>query len=399
MDALLPSDPVRVGPYELRGRLGAGGMGQVYLGMSTAAEKVALKVIKPELVADPAVRRRFSEEVENLRMIYGARVARFEDAGLEDDPPWCAVEYVPGRTLRQHVELRGVLDPPLTAILGAALIEGLEKIHQVGLLHRDLKPQNILLGPDGPKVIDFGLALLLERRHERELTEPGGVVGTLAYMPPEQARGDRELTGAADVYALGATLVFAATGRSLYPGVRGYALLGHIADPAIRPDLDAVPAELASLLGAMLAFEPAARPSLDALMTGLMDVATAGGRTGARLRRRLVARTFVASASGPELYDADPREEPWDDQTAVPWGSSGSDHAEWAAEGVDAGGTEGGETRNTGTDHAAQATRVLPVPDGSGPRVGPAALPSRASVSVEWLVTRLRAEYARNAEL
>ncbi len=292
----------------------------------------------------------------------GSRVARFEGAGLDDEPSWCAVEYVPGQTLRQYVDLRGPLEPPLAAILGAALVEGLAKIHEVGLLHRDLKPQNILLGPDGPKVIDFGLALLADR--SRELTEPGAVIGTVAYMSPEQARGERDLTPAADVYALGATLVAAATGHPPYRGMGGPALLWHIGDPNHHPDLSAVPAALASVLGAMVAFEASARPSLDTVLERLLAVATAGRRTESGMRRRLVERTHGSVVDGQVIMPPDV-----DDPVADPE-----------------------MTRDAGPPHD------VPSPGSRmGPRAGPATSQARASVSVEWLVARLRAEYAGDA--
>jgi serine/threonine protein kinase len=346
-------------------------MGQVYLAASPIADRVAIKVVKPALVAEDDVRRRFTDEIGNLRMVYGARVARFEDVGVGDDPPWFAVEYVPGPTLREHVEVHGPLDVALVAILGAALAEGLGKIHQAGVLHRDLKPQNIMLGPDGPKVIDFGLAVLAART--AHLTESGHVVGTLAYMPPEQAGGAWQLTPAADVYALGATLAYAATGSVLYPSAGRLEMLTRITDPGRHPDLTRVPPELGALFGAMVAFDPPARPGLDAVTSRLLDIATAGGESAAELRARLVAETYVEPESIVLPPDVD---DPVGDDGQGPGGASGDGTAQAPPS---AGGS----------------------PEGEEPAGGaglPAAAP-RAPVDVGWLVERLRADYARSARL
>jgi serine/threonine protein kinase len=311
MEALLTADPTVVGPYKLVGRLGSGGMGQVYLGVSPTAEQVAVKVIRSSLLDDGDFRDRFALEVLNLKTVYGARVARFEGAGLDDDPPWLAVEYVQGPTLRQHVERSGPLDTALTAVLGAQLADGLGKIHEAGVLHRDLKPQNILLGRDGPKVIDFGLAMLLDRDHQ--LTEPGQAVGTLAYMSPEQTRGDTDLKESVDVYALGATLAYAVTGRQLYPGQGGLGLANRINDPGVSPDLGGVPDALVALLGLMLAYEPTARPGVRIVHDQLIGIAQTGERSIASLRRQLIKETFTAPA--PIVVQAefeDPRADPED---------------------------------------------------------------------------------------
>ncbi|MEU4564656.1 serine/threonine-protein kinase [Actinoplanes sp. NPDC023936] len=312
MEALLAEDPQQVGPYKIVGRLGAGGMGQVFLGVSPTADRVAVKVIKSVLLDDADFRERFALEVVNLKTVYGARVARFEGAGLDDEPPWLAVEYIEGPTLKRHVERSGTLDVTLAAMLGAQLADGLGKIHEAGVLHRDLKPQNILLGKDGPKVIDFGLAKVL-LGPDHQVTEPGHWIGTLAYMSPEQVRADNDLDASTDVYALGATLAYAVTGRLLYPGPAGIVMAHRISDPVIQPDLTGAPPELVPLLGLMLAHEPTARPGVKVVHDQLIALAKASGQAVSAIRRRLIKATFDAPPPivvPPEL--SDPRADPED---------------------------------------------------------------------------------------
>ena len=342
--------------------LGSGGMGDVYFAVSPTADPVAVKVIRPDLVSGHLVRERFASEVENLKMIFGSRVARLEDADPYGDPAWLAVEYIPGLTLKQYVEIRGPLPPDLAAMIGAMLASGLDKVHQGGLLHRDLKPQNIILGPTGPVLIDFGLAVLAERERETELTETGVPVGTPAYMAPEQARGDRDLTAATDVYGLGATLVLALTGHTPYPGTARYAVLHRITDPNDLPDLTGVPAPLAPLIGAMLAFDPSARPALTTVAKRLLNVATGAGRSAAEVRavvaevayddtRRIeVPRPLTDPVTDPEALNPDP---------------------------------------DPGSDPAPDPP---PGHDGRTPKPTP-------STDVTWLMERLRRQYARRSTL
>lgn len=307
-----------IGGFELVRPIGSGGMGEVFFAVSPTADRVALKVIRRHLIEAPTVRERFAAEVDNLRLVFGSRVARLEDADPHADPAWLAVEYVPGATLRQHVDARGPLPLPLAAMVGAMLADGLTKVHQVGLLHRDLKPQNIILGPDGPKLIDFGLAVLIDR-HDF-LTAPGALVGTPAYMSPEQVRGERELTAATDIYGLAATLVFALTGHGLYPPTNSWNLLLRITEPTDLPDLSGVPAELVQVLGAMLAHDPGARPALDDVRSRLLAVATASSGLGVtELRRQVADLTFDVDAElhvPPAL--ADPRQDPEGDPADAP---------------------------------------------------------------------------------
>ncbi|MEV4817617.1 serine/threonine-protein kinase [Micromonospora sp. WMMA1976] len=301
-----------IGGFELVRPLGSGGMGEVFFAVSPTADRVALKVIRQHLIEAPTVRERFAAEVESLKLVFGSRVARLEDADPFADPAWLAVEYVPGATLRQHVDARGPLSLSMAAMVGAMLADGLAKVHQVGLLHRDLKPQNIILGPDGPKLIDFGLAVLIEREHY--LTEAGALVGTPAYMSPEQVRGERELTPAVDIYGLAATLVFALTGHGLYPPTNSWNLLLRITEPTDLPDLSGVPGELVQVLGAMLAHDPTARPALDDVRARLLAVATgSSGKTAVDLRRDVAALTYDGDTEllvPPDLQD--PKQDPED---------------------------------------------------------------------------------------
>ncbi|MFI7605869.1 serine/threonine-protein kinase [Micromonospora sp. NPDC049366] len=349
-----------IGGYQLVKPLGSGGMGEVFFAISPTADPVAIKVIKQHLIEAPTVRERFAAEVESLKLVYGSRVARLENADAHGDPAWLAVEYVPGATLRQHVDAHGPLSLPRAAMVGAMLADGLARVHQVHLLHRDLKPQNIILGPDGPKVIDFGLAVLVER--DDFLTAPGALVGTPAYMSPEQVRGERDLTPAVDVYGLAATLVFALTARGLYPSTNSWNLLLRIAEPGDLPDLSGVPSELVGLLGAMLAFDPSARPGLDDVRTRLLAVATAtSGKSVLDLRQEVAELTYDPARQEPVPPELDdPQRDP---------------------EGT----TVGEENPPPG-----------PEPDGGTPDPAP---PTHPRADVTWLVDKMRRQYARRSTL
>jgi serine/threonine protein kinase len=285
---LSPDDPAELGGYELLGRIGQGGMGQVYLGESPGGEPAAVKVIKPSVV-DSETRLRFAQEVEILKTVWGARIAALLDADPEADPPWLATEYVEGLDLSRHVARHGPLDALLTASLGATLAEALATVHKQGLLHRDLKPANVLLGPNGPKVIDFGLAVFAES--SVSLTAANTVVGTPSCMPPEQANGEKPLTPAVDVYALGAVLLFACSGHAPYRADNIHLLFHQVVDPATAPDLSGAPEELAPLLTAMLAHRPEDRPALDDVVRRCRALIEAQGLKVAQARRRLTNYT------------------------------------------------------------------------------------------------------------
>ncbi|MCW2900860.1 MAG: putative serine/threonine protein kinase [Streptosporangiaceae bacterium] len=313
---LSPDDPTELGGYELLGRIGHGGMGQVYLGESPGGEPAAVKVIKPSVV-DSETRQRFAQEVEILKTVWGARIAALLDADAEADRPWLATEYIEGLDLSRHVNSHGPLPALLTASLGATLAEALATVHKQGLLHRDLKPANVLLGPNGPKIIDFGLAVFAES--SVSLTAANTVVGTPSCMPPEQANGEKPLTPAVDVYALGALLLFAASGHLPYRADNIHVLFHQVTDPATSPDLSGTPDELVPLLTAMLAHQAQDRPALDDVVREFRALIEGQGLKVAQARRRLTSYT----AAPPQFLD---------DLLAVP-------HPDRSAEGLAEAGT------------------------------------------------------------
>ncbi|WP_330291496.1 serine/threonine protein kinase [Streptomyces sp. NBC_00576] len=300
---LSPEDPAHIGGFELLGRVGQGGMGQVYLGESPGGEPAAVKVIKPSVV-DSTARLRFAQEIEILKTVWGARIAQLLDADAEAEQPWLATEYVDGPDLGKHVSTHGPLPALLVLSLGATLAEGLGYVHKQGLLHRDLKPANILLGPNGPKIIDFGLAVFAESGVS--LTAANTVVGTPSCMPPEQANGVKPLTSAVDVYALGALLLFAATGHLPYHANNIHVLFHMVTDPATNPDLTGAPPELVPLLTAMLSHDAQDRPALTEVVQQCRALVEAQGLKLAQARRRLTTYTAAPPQDFPTLLPAPP---------------------------------------------------------------------------------------------
>ncbi|MCW2914270.1 MAG: hypothetical protein JWN52_2338 [Actinomycetia bacterium] len=263
MDPLQPADPRAIGTYQLVGRLGGGGMGQVFLGRSRGGRPVAVKVIRPELAADRDFRRRFADEVEAARKVGGFHTAQVVEADLAGDPPWLVTAYVQGPSLQQAVGMHGPLPPDSVRTLGAGLAEGLAAIHACGLVHRDLKPGNVILAEDGPRLIDFGIARALDGT---SLTASGMLVGTPSFMSPEQALG-HPIGPATDVFSLGAVLAFAATGQSPFGEGPAPAMVYRIARE--DPDLRGVPTPLRPIVASCLAKEPSDRPSLTEIIDRL----------------------------------------------------------------------------------------------------------------------------------
>ena len=264
VDPLRRWDPEQIGGYVLVGRLGAGAMGQVYLGLSASGRSVAVKTIKIELAEEPDFRTRFAQEVAAARRVSGAFTAAVVAADPEADVPWLATAYVPAPALNRLVRECGPLPVPAVRWLAAGCAEALESIHGAGLVHRDLKPSNVLVSPDGPRVIDFGVARAAERI---QLTVTRGAVGTPAYMAPEQARDTRQATMASDVFSLGATMLFAATGHAPYQGETVMDVLVRLATEP--PDLSGLPADLADIVRACLQRDPRQRPNSAAVLAHL----------------------------------------------------------------------------------------------------------------------------------
>jgi Protein kinase domain len=264
MEPLRRWDPEQIGPYSLMGRLGTGAMGQVFLGRSTAGRLVAVKTIKIEFAEEAGFRARFAQEVAAARRVSGVFTAAVIAADPEADMPWLATAYVPAPSLTQLVRRCGPLPVPATRWLAAGCAEALESIHNAGLVHRDLKPSNVLVAPDGPRVIDFGVARAAERI---QLTVTRGAVGTPAYMAPEQARDTRQASMASDMFSLGATLLFAATGHAPYQGETVMDVLVRLATEA--PDLTGLPEELTGVVTACLERSPRKRPASATLLAQL----------------------------------------------------------------------------------------------------------------------------------
>ena len=267
MEPLAADDPQQVGGYRLHARLGAGGMGQVFLGFSPAGRAVAVKVIHRQFARDPEFVRRFGREVEAAGAVSGAYTAPVVAAGPGDDPPWLATVFVPGPSLAEVIARVGPLPEPAVWRLAGGLIEALQAVHAGGLVHRDLKPANVLLAADGPRLIDFGISRALEGA---AMSAASLIVGTPAFMSPEQAAG-LPVGPASDVFALGSVLAFAATGAAPFGAGPSSPIVVAYRVVHAQPDLSRVPASLTDLVAACLAKDPADRPQLAQLMEAVRD--------------------------------------------------------------------------------------------------------------------------------
>ncbi|WP_371579943.1 protein kinase [Streptomyces sp. NBC_01314] len=273
VEPLGPADPAEISGYVLRGKLGEGGMGSVYLSHSRGGQPVALKVIRQEFAQDPEFLRRFAREVQAARRVQGAYTAAVLDSSTEGPQPWLASAYVAGPSLARAVFEHGPLSLRTVLLLTAGVAEALQAIHAVDVVHRDLKPTNVLLAGDGPRVIDFGIARSTDAT---ALTGTDMRLGTPAYMSPEQAEG-KPVTSALDVFALGLLAHFASTGGHPFGEGGGHALLYRIV--AQEPDLAECPEPLRPLIARCLAKEPTDRAALSEIIEECHRIAAAEGTT------------------------------------------------------------------------------------------------------------------------
>ncbi|MFJ5305545.1 protein kinase [Streptomyces sp. NPDC088350] len=292
MEKLGAADPQRIGAYRLLARLGAGGMGHVYLARSDRGRTVAVKLVREDLAAQEEFRARFRQEVLAARRVGGHWTAPVLDADTEAEVPWVATGYVAGPSLQQVVGRdHGALPERSVRILAAGLAHALQDIHAAGIVHRDLKPSNVLVTIDGPRVIDFGIARALETLAGDGLTRTGSLVGSPGFMAPEQVRGDR-ITPACDVFCLGSVLAYAATGTLPFGTANSgvHALMFRIAQE--EPDLSGVPEGIAALVRDCLRKDAATRPTLHNILdrTGAEDTVSGGRSHDPWLPATLVAQ-------------------------------------------------------------------------------------------------------------
>ncbi|WP_225077070.1 MULTISPECIES: serine/threonine-protein kinase [unclassified Streptomyces] len=299
MTPLSTGDPESIGGYTLLGRLGAGGMGVVYLGVSASGRQVAVKLVHGPYAQEEEFRTRFRQEIAAARRVSGAFTAPVVDADPDADRPWMATLYVPGLNLAEVVAKDGPLSQRELRALGLGLTEALRDIHRVGLVHRDLKPGNVLMTEDGPRVIDFGISRASDNQ---SLTATGRMIGTPPFMSPEQVASPRDVTPASDVFSLGSLLVFAAVGTGPFdadsPYITGYQVVYG------TPDLGGVPEALLDIVERCLDKDPATRPELADIHRMLQALpesdATGSPETGqsTRPRRRPTSRNAATTSAG-----------------------------------------------------------------------------------------------------
>ncbi|WP_068920656.1 WD40 repeat domain-containing serine/threonine protein kinase [Planobispora rosea] len=260
---LRPDEPSRIGEYRLLGRVGTGGQGAVYLGESAAGVRVAVKVLHSHVAGDPRNHRRFLREVEAARQVPQFCTARILDAGTAGERPYVVSEFIEGESLEQRVGSRGPLGPRDLERLAVGTATALAAIHGSGIVHRDFKPANVLLGPDGPRVVDFGIA-----RSTSMTATSASVVGTPPYMSPEQLSGE-EVGPPSDMFSWAGTILFAGTGRTPFGrdiaiAALVYRILHH------EPDLTGLPDGLREIVGRCLAKAPGSRPTAEQVLLGLI---------------------------------------------------------------------------------------------------------------------------------
>tara|TARA_B100002051_G_C16734825_1_gene640565 strand:- start:953 stop:3070 length:2118 start_codon:yes stop_codon:yes gene_type:complete len=282
MDSLLPSDPSSIDGYVIEGRLGSGGFGIVYGATSPDGRPVAVKVLRPELSDDFRLRERLAREADALSRVEGHRTAEIFEVVTEGDLVYLVMERVEGESLTDQVNDGGALSGPMLWFAATGLVQALQEIHAAGIVHRDLKPSNVMYGPDGVKVLDFGISVVAD---ETSLTQTGAFVGTGAWMAPEMVLGN-DITEKTDVYALGLVLAFIALGAHPFGEGRADALMYRILNS--DPDLDGIPAPFIDAVSMCLQRDPDDRPTLDEL----------GRFFGSNGEQQLSATSIVGSDTG-----------------------------------------------------------------------------------------------------
>ncbi len=270
LEPLRDSDPATIGDYTLQGRLGSGGFGVVYAAEASDNSPVALKVLRAELSDDQRFRRRLAREAEALRRVEGNRTVKIIDVVTDADRAYLVMELLEGSTFDDQVEKQGPLQSAMLWFAAQGLVEALHDIHSADIIHRDLKPSNVIYGPDGIKVLDFGISVVAE---ETSLTQTGAFMGTAAWISPEQIRGE-EVTEATDVFNFGLVMAFAATGHHPYGEGRSDALMYRISSD--QPDLSEVPSPVKEALESCLQKDPTKRPSI----ASLAEFFNSNGATG-----------------------------------------------------------------------------------------------------------------------
>ncbi len=282
---LRETDPTRVGSYQLLARLGAGGMGVVYLASGQDGRPVALKVLRPELTDDAEFRTRFSREVTALTRVRGVCTVRVIDADTTSARPFLVTEYAEGPSLAEYVDSRGPMDPQMLYGLATGLAEALTAIHAAGIVHRDLKPSNVLLTAGGPKVIDFGIAQVLDAT---AVTRAGMTVGSAGYMAPEQIMG--RAGTAADIFSWAVTIAYAASGQPPFGTGTSEVILYRILHET--PDIAAVPAALHAQVAAAIDKDPHARPTAPELLSQLTRTAALPSAGSDNPTQTILAQTW-----------------------------------------------------------------------------------------------------------
>ncbi|MCX4783153.1 protein kinase domain-containing protein [Streptomyces sp. NBC_01264] len=359
---LRDGDPRAIGGYVLIARLGSGGMGTVYSGRAASGRLVAVKLVHQQFADDPEFRTRFRQEVAAARRVSGAFTAAVVDADPDAERPWMATQLVPGRTLGARVKADGPLRGNALRVLALGLVEALRELHTTGVIHRDLKPDNVMLTDDGPRVIDFGIS---RAAGQQTLTSTGQILGTPPYMSPEQLSAPARVRASSDVFSLGSVLVFAATGRGPFDAESHYMTAYRVVSEA--PDIGELADPLRAVVGACLAKEAAARPEPDELLA-------------------VLARIPAAAWENPLREDGDPGGEARKPSGAGTWtGSRAGDEAEpgtaagavaGARTDADADGTGGGPAGPAAASPEGTQDAGGPLTRPSGPPTGPAGQPA-----------------------